>query len=80
MDGTSQINTSRLVISVLGVIVSLALSAVAFYYLHASAPLVPLLLALIGALPMGIIVDEVRQLLKVKKAQQPHYPPKRSGK
>ena len=61
MNGLHQIMTPRLVLSVLGVVVSLALSAVAFYYLHARAPLIPLLIALIGALPVGIIVDEVRQ-------------------
>lgn len=80
MDGTRRINTPRLVVSVIGVVASLVLSAVAFYYLQANAPFIPLLLVLIGALPMGIIVDEVRQLLNVKKAQQSHYPPKRSGK
>jgi len=61
MNGLHQIMTPRLVFSVLGAVVSLALSAVAFYYLHARAPLIPLLVALIGALPVGIIVDEVRQ-------------------
>lgn len=61
MNDLNQIMTSRLVFSVLGVVVSLALSAIAFHYFHANAPLIPLLVALIGALPMGIIVDEVRQ-------------------
>lgn len=79
MNGLHQIMTPRLVFSALGVLVSLALSAVSFYYLHARAPLIPLLVVLIGALLMGIIIDEVRQLLKIKKAQQSHYPPKRSG-
>jgi CHASE2 domain-containing sensor protein len=70
--------TARLLLSVVGVIVSLILSAIAFYYLHATAPLVPLLVGLTGAIPMGIIIDELRHSIKVKKAQQSHHPPHRS--
>jgi CHASE2 domain-containing sensor protein len=70
--------TPRLVISGLVLGGSLLLSAMAFYYYHASAPLIPLLVGLIGVVPMGIIIDELRRLLKLKKPQQPHQPPNRS--
>jgi hypothetical protein len=70
--------TFRLTVSLLLVALSLILSGITFYYFHASAPIIPLLVGLMGALPLGIIIDDVRSLLKVKKTQQPHQPPKRS--
>lgn len=70
--------TPRLLICVVGLVVSLVLSALAFYYLHATAPLIPLLVGLIGALPLGIILDDLRHSVKVKKTQQSHQPPHRS--
>lgn len=70
--------TTRLVISGLVLGGSLLLSAVAFYYYHATAPFIPLIVGLIGVIPMGIIIDEFRRLLKLKKPQQPHQPPNRS--
>jgi hypothetical protein len=74
----NQFLTPRLMICALIAVVSLTLSGVAFYYFHAKAPIIPLAIGLAGALPMGIIIDDLRRLLKVKKAQQPHQPPKRS--
>jgi hypothetical protein len=60
------------------VIIVMSLSATAFYYFHSKAPLVPLLVGLVAVLPIGLIVDDLRRLLKVKKTQQPHQPPNRS--
>ena len=45
--------TPRLVISGLVLGGSLLLSAMAFYYYHTTAPLIPLLVGLIGVVPMG---------------------------
>lgn len=82
MNGSNQAITSkvmlRLMISGVGLLLSLLLSATAFYYFFAKAPLIPLLVGLTGVIPMGIMVDEVRRLLKLKKPQQPHHPPHRS--
>jgi uncharacterized integral membrane protein len=64
----NQIVTPRLVICTLIVVVSLALSGVAFYYFHTKAPIIPLIIGLAGSIPMGIIIDDLRRLLKVKKA------------
>jgi len=69
MSQHNQIVMPRLVICALIVVASLALSGMAFYYFHAKAPIIPLLIGLVGALPMGIIIDDLRRLLKVKKAQ-----------
>jgi hypothetical protein len=69
---------TRLLLSSIGVGIVLFLSGLTFYYFHIKAPYIPLIIALLGAVPMGIIVDEVRRLLKIKHAQQSHYPPKRS--
>jgi hypothetical protein len=69
---------TRLLLSGISVLILLFLSGLTFYYFHIKAPYIPLIIVLIGAVPMGIIVDELRRLLKVKHAQQSHYPPKRS--
>jgi uncharacterized integral membrane protein len=78
MQTLNQIITRRLIVCIIGVAFALILSTVAFYYFHTTAPLAPLLVGLIGAVPMGIIIDDLRQSLKVKKSQQSHYPPERS--
>ncbi len=63
LDSRYEILTPRLVVCILIVVISLALSGVTFYYFHIKAPIIPLLVGLLGALPMGIIIDEVRHLL-----------------
>jgi len=68
----------RLTICGIIVLVVMSLSAVAFYYYHSRAPLIPLLVGLLAVLPMGYFVDDLRRLFKVKKAQQSHHPPNRS--
>jgi hypothetical protein len=68
----------RLLLSGISVVALLFLSGLTFYYFQAKAPYIPLTVALIGAVPMGIIVDELRRSLKFKETQQSHYPPKRS--
>ncbi len=78
MNNVNRTVATRLVVSAVMVVVSLILSAVSFYYLHAKAPIIPLAIGLTGALPAGIIVDDLRRLLKVKKSEQPHNPPNRS--
>jgi len=60
------------------VLVVMSLSAVAFYYYHIHAPLIPLLVGLLAVLPMGYMIDELRRLFKLKKAQQSHHPPNSS--
>lgn len=78
MPRLNQIFTPRLVVYGLIVALSLMLSGVTFYYFHANAPIIPLVIGLIAALPLGMIIDEMRHLLKTRKTQQPHQPPKRS--
>lgn len=78
MQTLNQVFTRRLIVCGIGVVVALILSAVAFYYFYTTAPLVPLLVGLIGVVPMGIIIDDLRQSAKIKKSQQSHYPPERS--
>jgi hypothetical protein len=70
----------RLVASSSLFIISLALSAVAFYFYHAKAPIVPLLIGLAGALPASVMLMSLYdlRLLKIKETQQPHQPPNRS--
>lgn len=70
MQTLNQVMTRRLIVCVIGVAVALTLSAVAFYYFHATAPIVPLLVGLVSAVPMGMLIDDLRQSLKVKKSQQ----------
>lgn len=67
-DASQKIKT-RLFISGVIVVISQLLSTVTFYYFYLKAPLIPLLIALIGAIPMGFIVAELRQLTRVKKTQ-----------
>ena len=69
----------RLWLAGIGVIVFLILSVVTAYYWHTTAPIIPLAIILLGAMPIGIIVDELRKLPRTKKAQKTSYPPKRSS-
>lgn len=70
----------RLKVSSIIFVVSLTLSVVTFYYYYATAPIVPLIVGLTGWFPAAIMLMSWHDLrfLKVKKTQQPHYPPHRS--
>jgi len=68
MEEVNRMMTPRLVVSFITVVVSLSLSAITFYYFYATAPFIPLIIGLVGALPMGIIIDDLRRLLKTKKS------------
>ena len=72
----------RLVISSIGVAISLFLSGAAFYYLHAKAPILPLIVALMGSPAMAIVLMSLHdlRLLKIKQAEQAHNPPQRTTK
>lgn len=69
----------RLWLAGVGVVVCLFLSGITAYYWHATAPIIPLLMALLLAIPTGLIIDELRKLPRTKKAQKTSYPPKRPG-
>ena len=73
--------TVRLVASTLAVIISVGLSGVAFYYFHAKAPIIPLIVALIGSPAAAIMLMSLHdlRLLKINEAQQSHKPPQRTG-
>ncbi len=72
----------RLMVSGIIFAMSLLLSAAAFYYYYVKAPIVPLVVGLMGWLPLAIMLMSLQdlRLLKVKKPQQAHYPPNRPQK
>lgn len=72
MDELTRKITKRLVISAIAFAIVTLLSIVAFYYFHAKAPLVPMIFAVIGSLPMAIILMSLHdlRLIKAKKSQQ----------
>ncbi len=72
MDQKIQKVTTRLIISTIVFLIFMALSTVAFYYLHIQAPIVPLIVGLMGAPAAAIMLMSLHdlRLLKRKKSQQ----------
>ncbi len=60
--------TVRFVASTLAVIISVGLSGVAFYYFHAKAPVVPLIVALIGSPAAAIMLMSLYDLRLLKRS------------
>jgi uncharacterized integral membrane protein len=72
MDQRIQKVSTRLMISTIVFFIFMTLSTVAFYYLHTEAPMVPLIVGLMGAPAATIMLMSLHdlRLLKRKKSQQ----------
>ena len=74
MDELTQKVNKRLFISAIGLVISLILSGVTFYYFYTKAPIVPLIVGLTGWPSMAILLMSLYDLrqLKIKKSQPSH--------
>ncbi len=68
MDEITRKITVRFMVSTLAVIISVGLSGVAFYYFHAKAPVVPLIVALIGSPAAAIMSMSLYDLRLLKRS------------